>query len=85
MLIVVHIVVRGNMAKFTQNEELRAALLATGQKILAEASPYDRIWGIGFSPRDELAKQPEMWEGENLLGQALMIVRDHIQMTSSHS
>ncbi len=69
------IVVRGNLAKFGQTEELAAFLARTGQRILVEASPVDRIWGIGMAGDHPHAEQPEKWKGLNLLGFALMEVR----------
>jgi 7-cyano-7-deazaguanine synthase len=69
------IVVRGNAAKFGQNPALRAFLLNTGERVLVEASPVDRIWGIGLAADDVRAQQPEHWPGQNLLGFALMDVR----------
>ena len=63
------IVLEGNLLKFRQNEELREKLLATGDKTIVEASPRDRIWGIGFGERNAL-NQKERW-GLNLLGKAL--------------
>lgn len=69
------IVVRGNEAKFGQNPEMRDALLATGEKTLVEASPYDRIWGIGLRADDARAFDRSTWRGLNLLGQALEQVR----------
>lgn len=68
------IVIRGNYLKFSQNPELRKILLNTGDAILAEASPYDSIWGIGCAAKDVKAKDMKNW-GENLLGKALMAVR----------
>lgn len=70
------IVVAGNLAKFQQHAELRAFLLATGQRVLVEASPVDRIWGIGLTRDDPAAADPARWRGLNLLGFALMQVRD---------
>ena len=70
------IVVAGNLAKFSQNDDLKAFLLGTGDKILVEASPYDNVWGIHMRGTDPRAKDPSLWEGENLLGFALMQVRD---------
>lgn len=70
------IVLKGNVAKFSQNERLREFLLGTGEAVLAEASPYDHIWGICLSADDPLAKEPKDWKGENLLGFALMETRD---------
>ncbi|WP_276627963.1 NADAR family protein, partial [Fusobacterium sp.] len=72
------IVLKGNIAKFSQNEKLKAFLLNTGTKILVEASPYDKIWGIGLSAEQENIENPLTWNGENLLGFALMEVRDLI-------
>jgi ribA/ribD-fused uncharacterized protein len=69
------IVVEGNVAKFAQNPELRAYLLGTAERILVEASPMDRIWGIGLTGDDERAERPEQWRGLNLLGFALMEAR----------
>ncbi len=74
----VDIVVRGNMATFSQNPEMRAALLATGERTLAEASPLDRIWGIGLRADHPDAVNPAAWRGQNLLGIALMRVRDQL-------
>lgn len=70
------IVKRGNLAKFSQDENLKEFLLITGDKIIVEASPYDCIWGIGMSANDENIENPIDWKGENLLGFALMEVRD---------
>lgn len=72
------LVVNGNIAKFSQNSELKNFLIATGSKILVEASPVDRIWGIGLAEEDREAKNPELWKGKNLLGFALMKVRDRL-------
>jgi ribA/ribD-fused uncharacterized protein len=71
------IVTRGNAAKFGQYTELGEFLLATGDRILVEASPHDHIWGIGLAATDALAEKPAEWRGLNLLGFALMAVRDH--------
>ncbi len=73
------IVTTGNLAKFTQNGKLREFLLNTSDKVLVEASPYDRIWGIGMGASHEDAENPEKWRGKNLLGFALMQVRDKIR------
>jgi ribA/ribD-fused uncharacterized protein len=70
------IVVRGNLAKFKQNAEMYNILLKTGSKMIVEASPLDKIWGIGLAPDDPKALNPANWKGENLLGKALMKVRD---------
>jgi ribA/ribD-fused uncharacterized protein len=70
------IVRTGNMHKFSQHEELRQFLCNTRYHILVEASPYDNIWGIGLKADDARAQNPNLWRGENLLGFALMEVRD---------
>ncbi|MCW3816950.1 NADAR family protein [Micromonospora sp. DR5-3] len=69
------IVVAGSVAKFGQHEELGRFLLGTGERVLVEASPVDRIWGIGLAADDPRAADPARWRGENLLGFALMDVR----------
>lgn len=73
------IVLNGNYHKFNQNEEMRKYLLATEDKILVEASPLDTIWGIGLSENNEKANNPNTWRGQNLLGFALMEVRDDLR------
>lgn len=73
------IVVKGNKAKFSQNLDLKEFLLSTGDAILAEASPYDKIWGIGLDREIALNGTIEHWQGENLLGCALMEVRDWLR------
>lgn len=67
------IVVEGNVHKFRGNEELKEKLLKTGDKVLVEASPRDRIWGVGFGAKNALG-QKDRW-GLNLLGKALEEVR----------
>mgnify|MGYP002621576836 FL=1 len=73
------LVVQGNLAKFGQNPELRDFLLGTGDRVLVEASPVDRVWGIGLAADDERAERPECWRGLNLLGFALMEVRQALR------
>ncbi|MBG0816846.1 NADAR family protein [Planomonospora sp. ID82291] len=73
------LVVRGNLAKFAQHPELGGFLLGTGDRVLVEASPVDRIWGIGLAAGDERAGRPETWRGLNLLGFALMQVRQALR------
>ena len=73
------IVKRGNLAKFSQNQKLLEYLLGTGDKILVEASPKDTIWGIGLAEDASEASNPRLWQGENLLGFALMEVRDMLK------
>lgn len=69
------IVVAANLAKFSQHPDLKAFLLGTGNRVLVEASPVDRVWGVGLAADDVRARQPELWPGQNLLGFALMAVR----------
>lgn len=75
-------VVQGNIAKFSQNPELKNFLLNTGNRVLVEASPLDAIWGIGLATNHPNASDPQHWQGENLLGFALMAVREHLRQTS---
>ncbi|MCP2251026.1 NADAR family protein [Lentzea aerocolonigenes] len=72
------IVVDGNLAKFGQDPALRSYLLGTGSRILVEASPQDRVWGIGLVASDPRAADPSTWLGLNLLGEALMEVRTRL-------
>ena len=73
------IVVEGNKAKFEQNLDLKEYLLSTDNALLVEASPYDTIWGIGMDEKTALNSSIEDWKGENLLGCALMEVRDWLR------
>ena len=72
------IVVKGNRAKFSQNESFLEFLLNTKERILVEASPPDRIWGIGMAEDNPKAGNPKEWRGLNLLGFALMEVRSNL-------
>lgn len=72
------LVVAGNVAKFGQDPALRDFLLGTGSRVLVEASPRDRIWGIGLGAGNELATDPTRWRGLNLLGFALMETRERL-------
>ena len=76
------IVVQGNIHKFNQNKELKHFLIHTGEKILVEASPFYAVWGIGLEADHEKAKNPKCWKGLNLLGFALMEVRDQLKGAS---
>jgi ribA/ribD-fused uncharacterized protein len=79
------IVYAGNYAKFTQNPKICAALLATKGTLLVEASPHDKIWGIGLSEDDHRARNRSQWQGLNLLGQILTRVREGIAFELKHS
>ena len=70
------VVFNANLAKFSQNENLRKLLLETGDKIIVECSPYDIIWGNGLNITDTLKTDENCWKGTNRLGKALMRVRD---------
>lgn len=70
--------VAGNLAKFGQHPDLREFLLATGRSVLLEASPYDRIWGVGMAATNPDVARPSAWRGLNLLGFALMEVRERL-------
>ena len=75
------IVVAGNLHKFSQHADLKTFLLNTKDRVLVEASPVDRIWGIGLSADDEKSQNPLLWKGLNLLGFALMEVRDLLRIS----
>ncbi|HEY1180069.1 MAG TPA: NADAR family protein [Phytomonospora sp.] len=72
------IVVDANAAKFGQHEDLGAFLAGTARRVLVEASPVDRIWGIGLGRDDPHAAEPSRWRGLNLLGFALMEARERL-------
>ena len=72
------IVYEGNLAKFSQNPELRYEMLNTGNRIFVEASPLDNIWGIGLDENAEGIDDPSYWLGLNLLGQALNLVKNQL-------
>jgi ribA/ribD-fused uncharacterized protein len=69
-------VTEGSVAKFSATPELRAWLLATGDVVLVEAAPRDRVWGIGLGRNNPLVHEPAMWRGRNLLGFALVRARE---------
>lgn len=71
------VVEEGNLRKFGQREELREVLLGTGDRTLVEASPEDKIWGIGFRG-DQAEGKEDQW-GKNRLGQALMKAREKLR------
>lgn len=73
------IVKKGNYHKFLQNRELLNFLIQTDKRVLVEASPVDPIWGIGIAENHHDALNPRKWRGQNLLGFALMEVRDELK------
>ena len=72
------LVVGGNVQKFRQDDALLGYLLGTRGRVLVEASPRDRVWGIGLSSSHEDATEPRKWRGLNLLGFALMEARERL-------
>ncbi|MFJ9040085.1 NADAR family protein [Streptomyces sp. NPDC102406] len=72
-------VVEGSVHKFAADADLRDFLLGTGERVLVEASPVDRIWGIGLAADDTAAQDPRTWRGPNLLGFALMAARQRLR------
>jgi ribA/ribD-fused uncharacterized protein len=72
------LVTEGSRHKFAADPDLRGFLLATDGRVLVEASPLDRVWGIGLAAQDERAADPARWRGLNLLGFALMEARDEL-------
>lgn len=73
------VVVEGSVHKFAAHPDLRAFLLGTGDRVLVEASPLDRVWGIGLAATDQGASDPQRWKGPNLLGFALMEARERLR------
>lgn len=74
------IIYQGLLEKFRQNQELKERLLQTGNAILAECAVQDKIWGIGVSMKDERQFTISKWKGQNLLGFALMEVREKLSV-----
>lgn len=70
------IVYDANVAKFTQNDDMREELMFTVGKTLVEASKFDTIWGIGLEGHDPLAQDRKTWKGTNWLGEAIERVRE---------
>lgn len=77
------IVYRGNIAKFSQDEDLRDHLLATGDKHLVEGAWYDRVWGVGIAWDDDRILDATNWQGTNWLGEVLMRVRSQLRADTS--
>jgi len=69
------------LSKFS-NPKLKKVLLETNDKLLAEASPYDKIWGIGYAWDHPNALYPDRWKGQNLLGKVLMDVRETLKVNA---
>lgn len=77
------VVLTATIAKYRQNAELRDYLLATGEDVFVEASPEDRVWGIGMSRGNPDCTNPAKWKGTNLLGQAITEARSIIRELAS--
>lgn len=73
------IVIQGNLLKFSQDENLKKALIETKNKVIVEGSPYDKVWGVGLKWDDPKILDESKWQGENLLGIALMEVRTQLK------
>ncbi len=73
-----NVVYLGNYYKYTQNEELLKILLSTKNTLLVEASPFDKIWGIGLDSYDARLVSPDMWPGKNYLGKVLTLLREDL-------
>lgn len=76
-------VVEGNLAKFSQNAALGDYLITTGDRVLVEASPVDPVWGIGMAEDHPQVESPGAWPGLNLLGFALMDVRQQLKLSGA--
>ncbi len=75
---------QASLAKFRQNDALRAELLKHVGKRFVEASPYDKTWGVGLKESDSRILDPKNWQGRNLLGEVLTIVAKEIAEEFSH-
>lgn len=75
------IVLEGNIAKFSQNQHMLKELMETGDREIVEASPYDKIWGIGLGMQDPRRFDHSQWEGTNLLGKVLMDTREYFRQS----
>jgi ribA/ribD-fused uncharacterized protein len=74
-----NVVFLGNYLKFTSSDELKEILLKTGNTLLVEASPFDKIWGIGLGMTDPRKEDESLWRGQNLLGICITGVREKIK------
>jgi len=74
-------VYEANYAKFTQNPKYLEELMSYGDREIVEASPKDKIWGIGLHETDERVHDKSQWQGTNWLGKAITQVRDELKVT----
>lgn len=72
------IVYDGCVLKFTQNQRLLDELMSTVGTLLVEASPYDKVWGIGLGEDDPRIHDPANWQGKNWLGEILTMLREDL-------
>lgn len=72
------VIYEGLKAKFSQNPDLLKMLKDTRDALFAECAVKDRIWGIGLSMTDPDRFDRNKWNGQNLLGYALMMVREQL-------
>ncbi|KAI0213857.1 NADAR domain-containing protein [Lamellibrachia satsuma] len=79
------IVEKGNVAKFSQNLDLKRAIFETTGSVLVEASPRDTIWGIGLGAGNPKAKNKSTWRGKNWLGYVLTNVRKKLMADTEES
>lgn len=77
------IVYQGNLAKFSQDSDLREYLISTGDRHLVEGAWYDPVWGVGLAWNDPLILDSKNWKGTNWLGICLMKVREHLKSSSN--
>jgi len=77
------ILYQGNLAKFTQNSKFAEELLTTGDKVIVEAAPNDRAYGIGMTAQQARITPVAQWAGENILGQQLMRVRQTLRAAAA--
>jgi len=75
------VVYKANYAKFSQNKDCLDRLMASGDKIIVEASPYDCIWGVGLRCDDPKVLDSKNWRGANWLGEAIMKVRTNMRIS----
>jgi ribA/ribD-fused uncharacterized protein len=73
----------GCYQKFSQNYKLREILLDTGHRELVEASPFDRVWGIGIAMDNPHIRDRRLWRGDNLLGTILSKLREKLRTESA--
>lgn len=74
------VVLEGNILKFSQNVQLGRILEATGDRTIVEAAWYDKVWGVGLAPDNDLILDEANWQGQNLLGKVLMDTRDILNL-----